>query len=490
MAQRFKKTGHPIFTNASAPSRGILRMLKGKETISFNADTLNTKLLFRIVHSANQLSINGAVSKWSEEFGLKPEERGPKFADKENSVNGEMLKSVASQEMKSLLFAPWTKASSRNGLRENLQNFESLTKTFQFTRFCELASLWYRVDVGMKYNTVLGVNDLFGDSIPACRENILPRLDLNSNMFVAVPGGTVIGPVLEVHIVLLHGKHGLEIKIPSPNDPNRTSWVLMSRGKNRFVNEFHIPIQDTISPVPNCLRNGKKSNLVHWNRSQAVLGKLVRDNSGLFLIRCALRKKSYLWKKGIGKVFLPMNSTSTDLFLPRSRKWSCDYCVIMIKMSEISTEQFIGILWVPYYWEHSDIKEHENFPKKDWLKHVHERSDETRFEYCESSRNSLVFVRAIQGHTGVQMMAPGLMGHVAIPYGWKEFVFHRGWSFNLSSILEIGLIAWWIESTEGRHTFFFTPLNPFWAKFRLRMIAQDRESLSVNGNMFRTPSTG
>ena len=72
-------------------------MLKGKERIRFNADTLNTELLFRIIHSANQLSIYGAVSKCCEEFGLKPEERGPKFADKENSVNGEMLKSVASQ---------------------------------------------------------------------------------------------------------------------------------------------------------------------------------------------------------------------------------------------------------------------------------------------------------------------------------------------------------------------------------------------------------
>ena len=27
-------------------------------------------------------------------------------------------------------------------------------------------------------------------------------------------------------------------------------------------------------------------------------------------------------------------------------------------------------------------------------------------------------------------MALELMGHVAIPYGWKEFVLHRGWSFK------------------------------------------------------------
>ena len=75
-------------------------------------------------------------------------------------------------------------------------------------------------------------------------------------------------------------------------------------------------------------------------------------------------------------------------------------------------------------------QEHDIFPQKIKLKHLHEGSNETRFEYCESSRNSLVCMRAIQGHIGVQMMAPDLMGHVAIPYSWKEFVFHRGWSFK------------------------------------------------------------
>ena len=38
MVQRFKETGHPVFTSASALCREILRMLKGIETIHFNAD--------------------------------------------------------------------------------------------------------------------------------------------------------------------------------------------------------------------------------------------------------------------------------------------------------------------------------------------------------------------------------------------------------------------------------------------------------------------
>ena len=47
--------------------------------------------------------------------------------------------------------------------------------------------------------------------------------------------------------------------------------------------------QNTISPVQTCLRNDNKSNLVLCIRSQAALEARVRNNSGLFLIRCALR---------------------------------------------------------------------------------------------------------------------------------------------------------------------------------------------------------
>ena len=50
--------------------------------------------------------------------------------------------------------------------------------------------------------------------------------------------------------------------------------------------------------------------------------------------------------------------------------------------------------------------------------------------------------------------------HFLIPHKWKEFVFHRGWSFNLTSILNAGvIIAGGREGRETRHTAFFTPLN-------------------------------
>ena len=84
----------------------------------------------------------------------------------------------------------------------------------------------------------------------------------------------------------------------------------------------------------------------------------------------------------------------------------------------------------------------------------------TRFQYCQNSCNALLYVRAIQGDTGGYSIEPELMGHVVIPFNWKQILFHRGCSFNLKSILEAGLIGGGKESREGRQTVFFTPLAP------------------------------
>ena len=59
-----------------------------------------------------------------------------------------------------------------------------------------------------------------------------------SKAFAAILGGTIIGPVIEVQIVNILDQYGLEIANPSPNERGSTSYVMISRGKNRF---FHFP---------------------------------------------------------------------------------------------------------------------------------------------------------------------------------------------------------------------------------------------------------
>ena len=70
-----------------------------------------------------------------------------------------------------------------------------------------------------------------------------------------------------------------------------------------------------------------------------------------------------------------------------------------------------------------------NFSDSDWLQQIYEGSNKTRFQYCMNSRDFLLYIRAIQGHTGGNLIASELMGQVPTPYKGKEFLFHRGCSF-------------------------------------------------------------
>ena len=80
-----------------------------------------------------------------------------------------------------------------------------------------------------------------------------------------------------------------------------------------------------------------------------------------------------------------------------------------------------------------------------------EGSKKVRFEYCETSRKDLVYVRAIQGHSGGETIAHDFMGHVLLPTGWKDIQNHKGCVFNMKSIVANGLIP---GNELGRQTVF------------------------------------
>ena len=69
MLLRFAESGHPIFRSTTPLSRGKLKSKgKGKVSIHFSADQDTVDTIYRIILSANQLSIYGAVAAICEEF--------------------------------------------------------------------------------------------------------------------------------------------------------------------------------------------------------------------------------------------------------------------------------------------------------------------------------------------------------------------------------------------------------------------------------------
>ena len=52
----------------------------------------------------------------------------------------------------------------------------------------------------------------------------------------AVPEGTTVGPV---HIIEILDGYGIEVAIQSISNPENTSYVVITREAERFVNEIH-----------------------------------------------------------------------------------------------------------------------------------------------------------------------------------------------------------------------------------------------------------
>ena len=125
-----------------------------------------------------------------------------------------------------------------------------------------------------------------------------------------------------------------------------------------------------------------------------------------------------------------------------------------------------------------------------WQQHICEGSNKMRFQYCMKSQNSLLYIRAIQGHTGGNLKAPWVTSL------WKEFLFHRGDVCLMS--LQSSNRDWQLEDERAKKedkpssSHLSTHSETIQTKKNLRWPFKNREkfTITVSGKLLRTPSTG
>ena len=84
-----------------------------------------------------------------------------------------------------------------------------------------------------------------------------------------------------------------------------------------------------------------------------------------------------------------------------------------------------------------------------------------RFQYCtDSSGQEILYLRALQGHSGRNPIDPTLQDNVLIPDNFSGYIHHIGCAIRLHSITNSGLIAGGQNSSRERQTVFFTAVNP------------------------------
>ena len=104
---------------------------------------------------------------------------------------------------------------------------------------------------------------------PLCREYSSSRSYPKTKALAAIPEGTTIGPVLEVHIVEFLDGHGIEVAIQSISNPENTYYVVITREAERLVNEIHAHKQELRSS------NELLADLQESRRSEVYEGRKV-----------------------------------------------------------------------------------------------------------------------------------------------------------------------------------------------------------------------
>ena len=248
MLLELAESGHPIFRATTPLCRGIL-MSKGhgKLSIHFTADYPTIKTVFRIIVSANQLSIYGAVANICEEFEAHQDGSG------ESDVL--MGQSIVLGEIKAETLLQNENYSNHRLLwQQYMERIESLSPENKVSRFCMEAGFMRVVEVGQYFMTK-DTGDFRQFRSVACREYTLPRDDPASEAKGWIQGEMRMGPVLEVTTSCQYGKHGIEIRIWSVGQDNSQSWVRISYGKNKYVidsnhNNTEIPADTQEDQVP------------------------------------------------------------------------------------------------------------------------------------------------------------------------------------------------------------------------------------------------
>ena len=82
-----------------------------------------------------------------------------------------------------------------------------------------------------------------------------------------------------------------------------------------------------------------------------------------------------------------------------------------------------------------------------------------RYQCCTDVSGIIVYFRALQGHSGRNLIDPSLQDNVVMSGNFFQYIYHVGCAFNLHSIINSGLILGG-QNLSKRQTVFFLLVDP------------------------------
>ena len=243
----------------------------------------------------------------------------------------------------------------------------------------------------------------------ACREYTLPRDEKSSDPKVWIRGNTKIGPVLEVTTSYLQGKYEVGIRIECKNKDNSHSWVRISHGLNKLVTD---------------LSNNKEHDNIEQETSEMQFENFALKTN---VLACASRSKA---KAKPQRRTLASSSTRT---LPiGERKWTDvepeTYSPVAHPVSkQLSTLLRHGHLpreddgaiefWRIKEYLRNHLMQSQHWSDEKWKSTLAKGGGNKKsFQYCtDPSGQEILYLRALQGHSGRNFIDPSLQDNVLIP---------------------------------------------------------------------------
>ena len=122
---------------------------------------------------------------------------------------------------------------------QNLENFESMPLMSEIESLRTTAKFYHPVEEENYKITTPLEDDGWGRRTSRCKEYTGPRNQEDSRPYASIDANQEIGPGLNIGIATILDVLGIEVQVPSLSTPERSIWILISRGYERFVNEIH-----------------------------------------------------------------------------------------------------------------------------------------------------------------------------------------------------------------------------------------------------------
>ena len=240
-----------------------------------------------------------------------------------------------------------------------------------------------------------------------------------------------MGPVLEVTTSFRHFKYRIEIRIGSVNQDNSQSSVRISCGTIKYVvdsiqdnteilvdpHEEQVPQTSTSVVAARSKAKGKPQSRVLVGATTTIP---MHERRWIDIEPSEQNLASYdLSKKVIN--LLRHNQT-----LQREDYGAIEFCTIKFYLRN----------------HHSQI---QNWSDDRWKACLAAGGgSKRRYQYCSDNSGRILYLRALQGHSGSSLIDPTLQDNVLIGTGIFPYIFHVGCTFNLHSIINK-----WIDTTRS-----------------------------------------